>query len=148
MSRAGTGPQGPPPLLQRLYGAGKVFCLRDLLLDLSNSSRDAQVLRDTLVQPFDHTDYSQTLLSRTYCALKPGAPPLADGFSLQRTSDQLEASDLNHFSIILFLYPVFLNLENVVLQLLHRAIEALLQSQHGKTNVLCYGYRKVRVLAA
>ncbi|KAH7621700.1 putative Telomerase reverse transcriptase [Nannochloris sp. 'desiccata'] len=74
MSRS--SPSGPPPMLIRLYGAGKVLRLRDLLLELSKSSRDAEALREIL--------------------------------------------------------------------LLHRAIEATLQSQQGKTNVLCYGYRKKR----
>lgn len=79
-------------MLIRLYGAGKVKCLRDLLLELSKSSSDAEALRETLVQPLDHTDYSHNLLNGTYCIIKPGAPPLAEGFSLRQTCDQLQAS--------------------------------------------------------
>jgi hypothetical protein len=90
MSRS--SPSGPPPMLIRLYGADKVFCLRDLLLELSKSSRDAEALREILVQPLDHTDYSHSLLNGTYCIIKPGAPPLAEGFSLRQTCDQLQAS--------------------------------------------------------
>jgi hypothetical protein len=85
-------PPGPPPMLMRLYGAGKVLCLRDLLLEMSKSSRDAEGLRETLVQPLDHTDYSHNLLTGTFCIIKPGAPPLAEGFSLKQSSDQLQAS--------------------------------------------------------
>ena len=90
MSRS--SPSGPPPMLIRLYGADKVLCLRDMLLELSKSSRDAQALRETLVQPLDHTDYSHNLLTGTYCVLKPGAPPLAEGFSLKQTCDQLQVN--------------------------------------------------------
>ena len=84
--------ESAPPLLQRLYGAGNVLSLRDLVLRLSQSSTEAQRLRDTLVQPFDHSDYSQSLLTETLCVLSPGAPPLQDGFSLLQTADQLEVS--------------------------------------------------------
>ncbi len=73
-------------------GADKVLCLRDLLLELSTSSRDAEALKETLLQPLDHTDYSHSLLTGTYCVIKPGAPPLAEGFSLKQTCDQLQAS--------------------------------------------------------
>lgn len=90
MSRS--SPSGPPPMLIRLYGAGKVLRLRDLLLELSKSSRDAEALREILVQPLDHTDYSHNLLNGTYCIIKSGAPPLAEGFSLKQTCDQLQAS--------------------------------------------------------
>ena len=88
--QSATAPPGPPPLLQRLYGTAKVCSLRDLLIDLSRSSHHARALKDTLVQPYDHTDYSQGLLGNTYCVVNPGAQKLAEGFTLQRSFDQLE----------------------------------------------------------
>lgn len=83
---------GPPPLLQRLYPGDPVLSLYDVLLRLSRSSREAQQLKDTLLQPFDHVEYSQDLLFGTYCVVNAGAPPLQDGFTLHQSSDQLEVS--------------------------------------------------------
>lgn len=92
MSKRKEATAGPPPLLVRLYGADRVLCLRDLLFELSRSSAQAQVLGETLVQPFDHAGYSSNLLNDTFCIVERGAPPLNDGFSLAQSSSQLEVS--------------------------------------------------------
>jgi hypothetical protein len=109
-----------------------VLCLRELLLRLGASSRDAAALPAALVQPHDHADYSQALLKHTWCVLRPGAPVLKDGFSLSQAANQQ--------------------------QLIGRAVEALLKSDQqrkaaggssgwGGINVLCYGFRKRRPAA-
>jgi hypothetical protein len=90
MARGASAPPEPPRLLQRLYGAANVLPLGDLVLQLARSSREAAALPDTLVQPFDHSDYADALLARTFCIVRPGAPPLSDGFSLRRASTQVE----------------------------------------------------------
>ena len=60
LERACSG--APPSILRRLYGEGAVVRLGDLLLSLSQHSREAAGLPTALVSPADHADYSQVLL--------------------------------------------------------------------------------------
>lgn len=223
MSRKGTTHRqaGPPPLLARLYGEGNVVCLRELLLRLSDLSREAAPLTAALVQPHDHADYaqvrsralglyacwalcvierrcrirkrgacpgagaanadrsrhlpavnptalprfcSQELLEHTWCVLRPGAPPLRDGFSLSQASSQQQVScgwawrqpppGVGMCSALLH-FPHEPTHPSLCVQLLGRAVEALLRLGQQKTgglggggNVLCYGFRKKRPTGA
>ena len=52
----------PPSILRRLYGEkGAVVRLGDLLLSLSQHSREAAGLPTALVAPTDHADYAEVL---------------------------------------------------------------------------------------
>ena len=86
--RAGErGAAGPPALLQRIYGAGAVVSLQDLLLSLCRASSEAGGLGARLAAVGDPPAYT-ALLRRTWCVLRPGAPPLRGGFTLQQASTQ------------------------------------------------------------
>ena len=82
----------PPALIQRIYGPHRVLSLHDLLTQIAERHIEAQSLLQTLVQPYDHTDYSQRLLNGTFCVLNAGAPPLRQGFTLRQESSMADVS--------------------------------------------------------
>eukprot|EP00890_Picochlorum_soloecismus_P001725 jgi/Picsp_1/2553/NSC_00784-R1_telomerase reverse transcriptase len=104
-----------PKLLGVILGKENLKSLRQLLLTVAESYPEAAELKGCLVQEFDHSDYT-SLLDSTWCYVRPGSAPLQKGFSLKQYSSQSEV--------------------------VHRTIQALLDSPYGRKNVLCYGYRK------
>lgn len=146
---------GPPALLQKLYGSDQVLCLRDFLLRLCESSPDVKhVLEKRLLQPYDHREYSKLVLSDVLCIVDRGAQLPSSRFTLAQVSSQVQVSlrqfliyDLTLKSPCCLLFSAKLKAPPLrYLQLLHRAIEALLHSPNGKNNVICYGYRRVRLV--
>lgn len=93
--------EGPPALLQKLYGSDQVLSLRDFLLRLCESSPDAkQVLNKRLLQPYDHRDYSKLVLSDVLCIVDRSAQLPSSKFTLAQFSSQVEV--WKHFGIF---YP-------------------------------------------
>lgn len=108
-----------PKLLSVILGKENLKSLRQLLLSVAESYPEAAELKSCLVQEFDHNEYT-SLLDYTWCYVRPGSTPLQKGFSLKQYSSQSEV--------------------------VHRTVQALLDSPFGRKNVLCYGYRKVSLV--
>jgi hypothetical protein len=147
---------GPPALLQKLYGSDQVLCLRDFLLRLCESSPDVKhILEKRLLQPYDHREYSKLVLSDVLCIIDRGAQLPSSRFTLAQVSSQVEVSSRQFLIRGLTDESPCYCISSAetedpplrYLQLLHRAIEALLHSANGKNNVICYGYRRVRFVA-
>ncbi|BDA46320.1 probable telomerase reverse transcriptase [Coccomyxa sp. Obi] len=101
-------------ILYRLYP--KISPLKDALLQFSGEWQ--QQLRALLFQSGDPSSYVDDLLSQSLCACNDNALELKGRFTLQQHSSQLE--------------------------ILNRAIDALVRAPGGDRNVLCLGFRKKR----
>lgn len=90
----------PLPLgtLSRLYSNGK--SLFDVIVQVTRGTSVESETVDCLISPGDSGEYAELLLSRSFVALSPDAPPLKEHLRLEQQSSQEEASVFQACSLV------------------------------------------------
>lgn len=133
-----------PPYLQRIYPIG--CSLEGLLRQLLEVIPGGAAVAAALNRDVDPLQYKRDLLNDTFACLASDAPSLRTVLSFTQQSAQVEVRYVKSVLLgqVWYNHTPGKRLKRLhQVQLVHRATEMLIYTQPG-TNVMCFGFRKVR----